>query len=151
MLLDVAQDLAPRAHVGFRLVHGVVGPEAAEDRLHELDAVAARLGDALDSEDGRWSLCSIVDVGVAGDDRAVARHGARDVLVRGAQEGALRVEPRVVAVGCGKRLLQRLRCSHRRFQCQCTAERQTGRKREADTRRSTTDHSTELKVLAPLY
>ena len=106
--LDVAQHLALGAHVGFRAVHRVVGAKAAEDRLHGVDAVAARLGDAV--EQLRRPLVGALDadVGVAGDGRPVARHGARHVLVGRPLERPLRIKARVVAVGRRQRVVQAL-------------------------------------------
>ena len=46
--LHVAQHLALGPHVGFRGVHRVVGAKPAEDRLHGVDAVATRLGHAVE-------------------------------------------------------------------------------------------------------
>ncbi len=46
--LHVAQHLALGADVGFRLVHRVVGTKPTEDRLHGVDAKAARLGHAVE-------------------------------------------------------------------------------------------------------
>ena len=46
--LHVAQHLALSAHVGFRGVDRVVGTKPTEDGLHRLDAVAARLGHAIE-------------------------------------------------------------------------------------------------------
>ena len=106
--LHIAQHLALGADVGFRLVHRVVGTKPAEDRLHGVDAIAARLGHPVENRGRTLVVALDADVGIAGDGRPVAGHGARHVFVAGALKGALRIKARIVAVGCRKRILEAL-------------------------------------------
>ena len=67
-------------------VDRVEGPKPGEDRLHGVDPIAARLGDAVE-EVGRALVGALdADIGIAGDGGAIAGHGACHVLVGGPLE-----------------------------------------------------------------
>ena len=112
-----AQRLAPRPHGGLGLAHGVDHAKALEERLLQVDRVAARIALVLAGRGRPRGLQLVAGVGVADHHRAEARHGARHLLIGRTQRGARRVEPRVELVGGGQSLRQRLGACADRQQC----------------------------------
>ena len=110
-LLGQPQRLAPGAHGRLRRVDRVDGAEAAKQRLHHADRVAARVAVAAGDGAGVGGDVPVGAVGAACDAGSVTRQRARHLLVDRPQRRPRRVQPRIELVGRRQRLQQRLRAS----------------------------------------
>ena len=105
-LLDAAQDFPAGADGGFGFVDAVQHAAAAEQWLHGLDAIAARVGFDLAGAAGTVSVFLKPNVGAAGHGRAIAGIGAGNFFIGCAQGGTGGIKLGVGAIGFGERLIQ---------------------------------------------
>jgi hypothetical protein len=113
LLLRQAEQLPPRANIGFRDIDTVKDPKAAKQRLRHSHAHALGMGLAIART--RWLGIAVADTDIrrSRDRRTIASFRARNFFVAGAQRGALGIERRACHVSRRQRLLQTFGVSHR--------------------------------------